>query len=93
PTILAVAGLPDGGAVAAGHDVVLERDSLSSPWRVSDQPLPGATVVAVAAVRAGARVQAIVSAQPQIQYPPSLPTIIPDPNSPPPLLPPNPLPA
>ena len=41
PSILAVAGLPDGGAIAAGHDVVLERDSLSSPWRVSDQPLPG----------------------------------------------------
>ena len=93
PSILTVAGLPDGGAIAAGHDVVLERDSLSSPWRVSDQPLPGDTVVAAAAVRAGARVQAIVSVQPQVQYPPALPTIITDPNSPPPLLPPNPLPA
>ena len=93
PTILAVAGLPDGGAVAAGHDIVLERDSLTSPWRVSDQPLPGDTVVAAAAVRSGARVQAIVSVQPQVAYPPSLPTVITDPNSPAPLLPPNPLPA
>ena len=69
PSILTVAGLPDGGAVAAGHDIVLERDSLTSPWRVSDQPLPGDTVVAAAAVRAGARVQAIVSVQPQVRVP------------------------
>ena len=31
--------------------------------------------------------------QPQVLYPPALPTVITDPNSPPPLLPPNPLPA
>ena len=72
---------------------MLERDSVTSPWRVSDQPLPGDTVVAAAAVRSGARVQAIVSVQPQVAYPPSLPTVITDPNSPAPLLPPNPLPA
>ena len=32
-------GLPDGGAVAAGPGVVLERDSAASPWRFSTTPL------------------------------------------------------
>ena len=47
--LFAVAGLPDGGAVAAGRDVVIERDGPGSPWRFSDQPLPGSTVIAAAA--------------------------------------------
>jgi hypothetical protein len=82
----AVAGLPDGGAVAAGRNVVIERDGPSSPWRFADQPLPGSTVVAAAAVRSGPRVRAIVSVVPQLTYPipDDLPT--PDPNVPPPLL-------
>ena len=41
PQLFAVAGLPDGGAVAAGRDIVIERDGPGAPWRFSDQPLPG----------------------------------------------------
>jgi hypothetical protein len=85
--LFAVAGLPDGGAVAAGRDIVIERDGPGSPWRFSDQPLPGSTVVAAAAVRAGPRVQAVVSVVPQLRYPPPTDLPAPDPNVPPPLLP------
>ena len=56
--LFAVAGLPDGGAVAAGEHIVIERDSAGAPWRFSDQPLPGSTVIAAAALpgrRPGAR--------------------------------------
>jgi hypothetical protein len=57
-----VAGLPDGGAVAAGPGVVIERDSASSAWRFSSQPLPEAqNIAALAAIRAGPSVQALVS--------------------------------
>ena len=49
PQLYAVAGLPDGGAVAAGRDIVIERDGPSAPWRFSDQPLPGSTAIAAAA--------------------------------------------
>jgi hypothetical protein len=58
-----VAGLPDGGAVAAGPGVVIERDSPSSTWRLSSQPLFEAqNISALAAYRdsAGA-VRAVVS--------------------------------
>lgn len=91
PQLLAVAGLPDGGAVAAGRDIVLERDGAGSPWRYSDQPLPGATVVGVAAFREGARVRALVSIVPRLQYPPGEDLPSPDPNVPPVILPPTPL--
>ena len=50
-----VAGLPDGGAVAAGPDFVIERDGPSAPWRFSTQPLLGVTPVALAAFRVGRR--------------------------------------
>jgi hypothetical protein len=57
-----VAGLPDGGAVAAGPGVVIERDSASAPWRFSNQPLPDAqNIAALAAIRSGSEVQALVS--------------------------------
>ncbi len=57
-----VAGLPDGGAVAAGPGVVIERDSAGSPWRFSRQPLPEAqNISALAAFRAGSEVRALVS--------------------------------
>lgn len=85
--IWAVAGLPDGGAVAAGRNVVIERDGAGSPWRFADQPLPGSTVIAVAAVRSGARVRAVVSVVPQLAYPPADDIPTPDPNVPPPLQP------
>jgi hypothetical protein len=56
-----VAGLPDGGAVAAGPGVVIERDPESS-WRFSDQPLPEATnIAALAAFQEGGSVRALVS--------------------------------
>jgi len=92
PQLFAVAALPDGGAVAAGRDFVIERDGPSAPWRFSDQPLPGSTVIAAAAIRSGPRVSAIVSVVPQLPYPPGdeIPEF--DPNVPPPLIGPFPLP-
>lgn len=58
-----VAGLPDGGAVAAGPGLVIERESESSEWHFSSQPLPEAqNVSALAAFReGGGPVRAVVS--------------------------------
>jgi hypothetical protein len=58
-----VAGLPDGGAVAAGPGVVIERDGgAGTPWRFSGSPLPEAEdVSALAAFREGSSVRALVS--------------------------------
>ncbi len=92
PRLFAVAGLPDGGAVAAGRDIVIERDGPGAPWRFSDQPLPGATAIAAAAIRDGGRVRAIVSVVPQVIYPPADDLPEEDPNLPPPIVPPFPLP-
>jgi hypothetical protein len=95
PRLVAVAGLPDGGAVAAGRDFVIERDSAASPWRFSSQPLPGSTAIAAAAVRStapGRPVRAIVSVVPQLNYPPADDLPEPDPNVPPPIPPPFQLP-
>jgi hypothetical protein len=92
PRLVAVAGLPDGGAVAAGRDIVIERDGPGSAWRFSDQPLPGSTVIAAAAVRSGGAVRAIVSVVPQLTFPPADDLPPQDPNLPPPILPPFPLP-
>ena len=92
PQLLTVAGLPDGGAVAAGRDIVIERDGPTSPWRFSKQPLPGSTAVAAAAVRTSAGVSAVVSVVPQLVFPPSDDLPPPDPNVPPPILPPFTLP-
>jgi hypothetical protein len=93
PKLYAVAGLPDGGAVAAGRDIVIERDGgPGSPWRFSKQPILGSTAIAAAAVRTGGGVRAILSVVPQLTYPPAdeLPPF--DPNVPPPVLPPFALP-
>lgn len=92
PQLYAVAGLPDGGAVAAGRDIVIERDGPGAPWRFSDQPLPGATAIAAAATRAGGSVRAVVSVVPQLAYPPADDLPPEDPTVPPPILPPFPLP-
>jgi hypothetical protein len=82
--IFAVAGLPDGGAVAVGSSgdaegVVIERDAAGGPWRFSDQALNG-TAIAAAAFRDGGRVRALVSVTTSIwpgttdlQVPPSDP--------------------
>jgi hypothetical protein len=58
-----VAGLPDGGVVAAGPGLVIERDSPSAPWRFSPEPLPEAqNVSALAAYREpGGPVRAVIS--------------------------------
>jgi hypothetical protein len=58
-----VAGLPDGGAVAAGPGLVIERDSSTAPWRFSPEPLPEAeSVSALGAYRdASGAVRAFVS--------------------------------
>jgi hypothetical protein len=57
-----VAGLPDGGAVAAGPGLVIERDSASAPWHFSSEPLPeAANIAALAAVSEGSSVRALVS--------------------------------
>lgn len=92
PQLFAVAGLPDGGAVAAGRDIVIERDSAGSSWRFSDQPLPGATAIAAAAVRDGGSVRAVVSAVPRLAYPAVDDLPEPDPTVPPPIIPPFALP-
>ncbi|UUY03517.1 hypothetical protein LRS13_23075 [Svornostia abyssi] len=57
----AVAGLPDGGAVAAGQNVVIVRDRAGAPWRLADHQLAGdkGVVTAVAATRSGDRVRAV----------------------------------
>lgn len=90
--LYAVAGLPDGGAVAAGRDIVIERDSAGAPWRFAAQPILGSTAIAAAAVRAGGSVRAVVSAVPQISFPPADDLPPPDPNVPPPIIPPFGLP-
>jgi hypothetical protein len=86
-----VAGLPGGGAVAAGRDVVLERDGAGAPWHFSDQPIVNETAVAAAPLLEGSRVRALLSVVPDFTYPP--PLVLPpvDPNTPGPLIPPNPL--
>ena len=92
PFLYAVAGLPDGGAVAAGRDIVIERDGgPGSAWRYSKQPIPGLTAIAAAAVRDGG-VRAVLSVIPQLSFPPADDVPPPDPNVPPPLLPPFALP-
>jgi hypothetical protein len=58
-----VAGLPDGGAAAAGPDVVMERESPGAPWHLAQTPLPEAqNISALAAYREpGGSVRAIAS--------------------------------
>lgn len=87
-----VAGLPNGGAVIAGHDVVIERDSAGAPWHFSEEPIVDETAVAASAYLEGASVRAVLSVVPDFQYPPLLVLPPVEPNTPPPLIPPNPLP-
>ncbi len=92
PSLNVVAGLPNGGAVLAGHEVVLERDSGEAPWHFSEEPIVNETAIAAAPLLEGSKVRALLSVVPDFTYPP--PFILPpvDPNSPPPLIPPYPLP-
>ena len=71
---------------------MIERDGPGAPWRFSDQPLPGSTAIAAAAVRDGGSVRAVVSVVPQLSYPAADDLPEPDPNVPPPILPPFALP-
>ncbi len=64
-----VAGLPEGGAVAAGPGLAIECDSecgssssSTQPWHFSSEPLPEAqNVAALAAIREGTSVRALIS--------------------------------
>jgi hypothetical protein len=91
PSLNVVAGLPGGGAVAAGRDVVLERDNAGSPWHFSEQPIVNETAVAAAPLLEGSKVRALLSVLPDFTYPPALVLPPVDPNTPGPLIPPNPL--
>jgi hypothetical protein len=88
PRIVTVAGLPDGGAIAAGRGVVYVRDAAGAPWRQTAAPLPGATVIAAAPLRVGAQVRAVVSIAPDADWPAATVLPPPDPDVPPPVLPP-----
>ena len=92
PQLNVVAGLPNGGAVLAGRDVVLERDSAGAPWHFSEQPIVNETAVAASAYLEGSTVRAVLSVVPEFQYPPLLVLPPVNPETPPPLIPPNPLP-
>jgi hypothetical protein len=92
PSLNVVAGLPNGGAVLAGRDVVLERDSAGAPWHFSEQPIVDETAVAAAPLLEGSKVRALLSVVPDFQYPPLLVLPPVEPDTPPPLIPPNPLP-
>jgi hypothetical protein len=62
--ITKVAGLPDGGAVAAGPGIVLERDSATSAWRLASQEIPITetyNIAALAAIRTSSGVRALMS--------------------------------
>ncbi len=92
PSLNVVAGLPGGGAVLAGRDVVLERDSAGAPWHFSEEPIVGDTAVAAAPLLEGSKVHALLSVVPDFQYPPLLVLPPVEPDTPPPVIPPNPLP-
>jgi hypothetical protein len=92
PSLNVVAGLPNGGAVLAGRDVVLERDSAGAPWHFSEQPIVDETAIAAAPLLEGSHVRALLSVVPSFQYPPLLVLPPVEPDTPPPLIPPNPLP-
>lgn len=59
--LYAVAGLPDGGAIAAGKNIVLVRDAAGAPWRLGEHQLVGSqsAVTAIAAVRSGDKVRGV----------------------------------
>src|SRR5262249_32034622 len=58
-----VAGLPDGGVVAAGRSLVLVRDHAGDPFVYAPQPVEG-TAVAAAAIRVAGSVRAYLSVAP-----------------------------
>jgi hypothetical protein len=63
-----VSGLPDGGLVVAGQSIVLIRETASSAFTYSDQPIDG-TAVALAAFRdpSTGHLEAFVSVSPPVR--------------------------
>lgn len=88
PFFYAAAGLPDGGAVIAGRNIVLKRDRAGAPWTFAAQPTLQLTAVAAAAFREAGELRAMIAAVPVLQYPTPDPQVEIDPNVPAPLMPP-----
>lgn len=88
PFLYAAAGLPDGGAVLAGRNLVLKRERAGAPWTFAPQPPLQVTAVAAAAFREDGQLRAMLSVVPVLQYPAPDPPVEIDPNVPTPLLPP-----
>jgi hypothetical protein len=61
-----VAGLPDGGVVAGGIDLLMVQDGPGQPFRHSAQPVPGVVVAAAATRRPDGAVSPIVSVAPPV---------------------------
>lgn len=91
--LIAVAGLPDGGAIAAGtQGFLLKRESAGAPWTTGNQPLLESTIASIAAFRQGGALRTLASAVPLLEYP-SFEAIPPvDPSTPLPLFPQVPAP-
>ncbi len=67
--VLAVAGLPDGGAVAVGsagdnRGLALVRDAVGAPWRFTEQP-PTGSAFAAAAFREDGQLRTLISVSPR----------------------------
>lgn len=71
-SLVTVAGLPDGGAVAAGNSVVIKRDGPGADWQLTRTPITDNTAIGAAAIREDGEVRAVVVAYPDVpgrQYP------------------------
>lgn len=88
PFLYAADGLPDGGAVIAGRNIILKRERAGAPWTFAAQPTLQVTAVAVSAFREDGRLRAMLAGVPVLQYPSPDPPVEIDPNVPPPILPP-----
>lgn len=88
PFLYAAAGLPDGGAVIAGRNLVLKRERAGAPWTFARQPTLQVTAVAASAFREDGELRAMIAGVPVLQYPSPDPPVEVDPNVPPPILPP-----
>ena len=70
--LVTVAGLPDGGVVAAGNNVVIKRDGPGSPWQLTNTPITDTTAITAAAIREDGQVRAVLVVypeNPELQYP------------------------
>lgn len=88
PFLYTAAGLPDGGAVIGGRNLVLKRERAGAPWTFARQPTLQVTAVAASAFREDGELRAIIAGVPVLQYPSPDPPVEIDPNVPPPILPP-----